>query len=825
MFETGAWQRVGLSFAQLLRRYRLEAGLTQEELAQRAGVSARGLSDLERGTRRAPRPDTVLQLAAALRLAESERTLLLAARRPGRVANEDTGPIRTNLPAELTSFIGRERELDELTRLLSTSRLLTLTGPGGIGKTRLALRVAAASLDRFSNGVWLVRLETLTDPNLIPGAIASMLHIGDQPGRSHLDILSDAIGSRPLLLVLDNCEHLIEACAELAQALLQVCPRLHILATSREPVRVAGEQLWPVAPLTVSRSGRSDGADTSDAVRLFAERAWLVQPDFVLDDRNAAYVTEVCRRLDGIPLAIELAAARLRILGIEGLAARLDERLQLLRSESRGVPARQQTLRAAIDWSYDLLNEEEQASLRRLSVFVGGWTATAADAIRGSTKVRPTHMVDLLDRLVDKSLVHVEPALDGAVRYGLLETMRAYALDQLRASGEVAAVRRRHAQHYLELAEEAELELTGPRPEKVLNRLEQDLDNCRAALESSFDAADPWDALRLAAALAPFWLMTGRYAEGRTWVSRSLRLACANTPTPLRARLLLADANLALFQGDAVAAQPSAEAALELTRRLGPEIDVARSLVVLGDLAQTRRDFGAGRRYLDEAVAVSRNAGATIVLVDALHYLSGDALAAGNYHRARTLVSECLAIAQQAGYRRGVARALWGLGSISYIEHDARAARRQLEASLAAARELGDRWVTAQAATWLAHLEADEGHHAAAASLLGQTLELGKQLGDAHTLCAFLEGAAHLAAASGQAERAPRLAGAAAAHREAKESFLFPVLVSLVDQWLAPARSALGVRRAKAATAEGRALSFDQALAEAAALVNSVATR
>jgi predicted ATPase/DNA-binding XRE family transcriptional regulator len=798
-------------FADLLRRHRAAAGLSQEELAERAGLSRRGISDLERGERRSPYPATVRRLADALRLGVTDRAALLASAQAALSAAAAEVPTQPPLPVPLTSFIGREREVAEVRSLLHRTRLLTLTGPGGIGKTRLALEVA-----RSSAAAVFVDLAPVPDGWLVAAAIAAALGIPEQPRVPLPELLTATLAARSALLVLDNCEHVVTACSELADQLLRACPRLRVLATSRQPLAVAGEQLWLVAPLSVRGSIDSHGADTPEAVRLFAERARLVQHDFELSDRNTAVVSEVCRRLDGIPLAIELAAARVRTLGLERLAARLDERLQLLKTDARGVPARQQTLRAAIDWSYGLLTGQEQALFRRFAVFTGGWTGEAAEAIAGATDgIHADEMLDLLTRLVDRSLVQVEPGADGVVRYGLLETIRAYALEQLRASGEEAALCRRHAAYFLALAEEGEPELWGPRPEPRLKRMEQDLDNYRAAITWLIDSADAPNALRLGAALERFWLTAGRYREGQASVARLLRLAPAEDPTPVRARLLRANASLLAFQGDAAAAQPLAEAALAGMRELGLEIDIARSLVVLGDTLQTRGDVAAARCLLDEAVAVSRRAGATVELVDALHYLGGDALAAGEYDRARAHADECLALARRAGYRRGVARALRALGSISYIRHDGVAARHHLEASIAAARELGDRWETAQASCWLAHLAADEGHHAAAASLLLHQLELGRQLGDAEIMCAFLEGAAHLAAASGQPERALRLAGAAATQREAIDSVLFPVLESLIHQWLAPARLALGSQQTTAAFAAGQALSREQALVEA----------
>jgi predicted ATPase/DNA-binding XRE family transcriptional regulator len=794
----------------LLQRYRAAAGLSQEGLAERAALSRRGISDLERGERRSPHAETVRRLADALSLSLTDRSALLAGAHAATTVATSQVPQRLPLPVPLTSFVGRTREVADVRRLLRVNRLLTLTGPGGIGKTRLALEAIQTIGDAA-----FVDLAPHSDGGLVPAAVAAALGVREQSRASLLDLLVADLLARPVVVVLDNCEHLVTACSELADQLLRACPELHIVATSRQPLAVAGEQLWPVPPLPFGESTDSETAVTSDAVRLFEERARLVQPAFSLGDGRTAIASEVCRHLDGIPLAIELAAARVRLLGLEGVADRLGERLRLFSADTRGVPARQRTLRAAIDWSYDLLSEPERDFFRRLSLFASGWTATAAGTICGLTDEMPSDVtLDLLARLVDRSLVQVESVSDVGVRYGFLETIREYALDQLQACGEEAALRQRHAAYFLALAEDAEPELWGARREVSLKRLEPDLDNARGALQWLIDSGDGQTALKLGAALGRFWLVMGLNREGQVWTTRLLGLACAEDPTLVRAKLLRANASLWAFQGEAAAAQPMAEAALELMRRHGPEIDVARTLIVLGDTVQTRGDLAAARCILQEAVTVSRRAGATVELVDALHYLGGDALAVGDLERARSQGHECLALARQIGYSLGVARAQWVVGSISYIEHDGEAARHQLEASIAASRELGAWWEAAQASGWLGHVEADAGGHARSASLFAQLLQLGRQLGDRELLCIFLEGAAHLAAAAAQPERALRLAGAATRQRETIDSVPFPVLERLLHQWLAPARAALGEAATASVLAAGRALSLEEALAE-----------
>jgi len=383
-----------------------------------------------------------------------------------------------NLPRQLTSFIGREREMAEVKRLLTTTRLLTLTGSGGCGKTRLALQVAADLVEEFANGVWLVELAALTDPALVPQAVASALGVREEPGRPLLATLSDYLKAKRLLLLLDNCEHLVAACAYLAEALLRACPHLRILATSREALNIAGETVWRVPSLSLPDLLHLPSVEhltQYEAVRLFIERALISRPDFVLTSQGAPSVAQVCHRLDGIPLAIELAAARVKVLSVEQIAARLDNRFRLLTSGSRTALPRQKTLRAAIDWSYDLLSETERMVLRRLSVFAGGWTLEAAEAICVGEGIEWHEVLDPLMQLVDKSLVMMEEQ-GGTVRYRLLETVRQYGRDKLPASGEADVVRGRHRDWYLALAERAEPELLGSNQAVWLERLETEHD-------------------------------------------------------------------------------------------------------------------------------------------------------------------------------------------------------------------------------------------------------------------------------------------------------------------------------------------------------------
>jgi predicted ATPase/class 3 adenylate cyclase len=497
---------------------------------------------------------------------------------------------RTNLPIELSSFVGREQAIAELSDLLASARLLTLTGPGGIGKTRLALHLAADALANYPHGVWLVRLDALADNDLVPAAIATVMGIREQPGRSLLETLTDAIGSSQLLLVLDNCEHLIQACAKLAEALLQACPQVQLLATSRESLNVAGEVVWHVPPLSLPEPHRPPAPEQLgeyQAVRLFIERAVAVRHGFAVTNQNAPAVAQVCQRLDGIPLAIELAAARVGVLSVEQLVERLDERFRLLTGGSRTASPCQQTLRAAIDWSYELLSEAERALFRRLAIFAGGWTMEAAEAVCVGNAIASEDVLDRLSSLVNKSLVNAEER-HGAERYRLLETIRDYARERLEASGEAEAVRRQHAEHFLALAEHVAPELRGARQAQWVKRLDAEHDNLRAALHWCVEHGEVEQGLRLGGALWRFWQMHGHLTEGRERLMEALRLPEDGMPSERRMAARAVALNGAAAwrgTGDYALARSMYEERLAISRELGDRLGVAESLNNLGIVA------------------------------------------------------------------------------------------------------------------------------------------------------------------------------------------------------------------------------------------------
>jgi predicted ATPase/transcriptional regulator with XRE-family HTH domain len=553
------------SFGALLREYRAVASLTQAELAEKAGLSARAITDLERGVRRFPYKHTVERLAAALELSSAEVAIFRDAatsspRRPMPeggdagslgVAAAAVGGNGYSLPLQLTSLVGREQELAEVQRLLGTTRLLTLAGVGGIGKTRLALAAIDALSTEQPDSVAFIELASLADSALLSGTVAAKLGVREQRGRSVHDTLLEVLRSRTLLLLLDNCEHLIEACAILANDLLRACPGVRILATSREPLRISGELTWRVPPLPAPDPCQPYGPDELvdyPAVRLFVERARAVQPTFVLTPDTGTAVAGICARLDGLPLAIELAAAQMRILAPDQIVTKLDDALQLLVGGSRAAPARQQTLRATFDWSYALLSAAEQTVLRRLAVFAGGWSLEAAEAVCVTDAFETSELLSALSHLVEASLV-VSGEQDGRSRYRLLESVRQYAREILGDSGELRAVQRAHASFFLTFAEKLHLDRREGGPHRLTagRTLGGERDNLRAALRWCIDSHEVEFAQRLVAVYSGFWIGP---TEERGRLNEVLAMDGGDATSNARATALARSAIVARNQGD-----------------------------------------------------------------------------------------------------------------------------------------------------------------------------------------------------------------------------------------------------------------------------------
>ena len=719
-----------------------------------------------------------------------------------------------NLPVQLTSFVGREREKAEVRILLSGTRLITLTGSGGAGKTRLAIQVAAEVLEEFPNGAWLVELAALSDPSIVPKAVASAIGVPEQPGRSLTETLADALRSKSALVILDNCEHLVAACAHLTDALLRACRNVRILATSREPLGVTGETTWRVPSLSVPDPQRLpplDGFQEYEAMRLFLDRAVTSEPQFALTSSNAPAVALVCHRLDGIPLAIELAAARVKVLAVEQIAARLNDRFRLLTGGSRTALPRQQTLRAAMDWSHDLLVEKERILFRRLSVFAGGWTLEAAEAVCSGKRLKAHEVLDLLTQLVDKSLVVVEQQ-HGEARYLLRETVRQYALDRLLESREVTAVRQRHRDWYLALAERAAAELRGPRQGLYLKRLEAEHDNLRAGLEWSVMEADEAEAgLRLAGALQWFWDIRAHFSEGRKWLEGTLSTA-RHASTSVRAKALSGVGFLAWRQGDLGRAGTALRESLTLWRELGDKWGMAFSLHNLGHVAEVQTDYGRANAHFEESLLLFRELGDKWGIGWSLNCLGHEILGQGDYSRAKPLFEESLALLREAGDKWIGAYPLRNLGVVAGMQGDYQRAMPLLEESLALSREINDKYNIAASQNYLAKMALKLGNHERAMTLYKESLTLRREVASKRGIAECLVGLAGVAGGQGKPTLAARFLGAAELIRETIGVPVPPSDRAEYDSQVSAVRAVLGQERLAAAWAEGRAMTLEQAI-------------
>ncbi|HUQ40706.1 MAG TPA: tetratricopeptide repeat protein [Acidimicrobiales bacterium] len=649
-----------------------------------------------------------------------------------------------NLPKQITSFIGRAGETRALVdQLVGGTRLVTLTGPAGCGKTRLALEVAVEVVDRFPHGAWVVELAPLSDAAGVAQAVASALDVREEAGAPVDRSLVASLREKELLLVLDSCEHLVLAVAELAADILSRCPQVHVLTTTQEALGITGETVVRVPPLSLPSEDLASPTAAAiaayEGVELFVERARERRSDFVLNDDNAASVAHICRRLDGIPLAIELAAGRANILSPSQIASRLDDQFLLLTGGSRTAVPRQQTLRAAVDWSHQLLGPEEQAVLRRLAVFIGGCTLEAAEAVCGGKGIASAEVLDLLDRLVARSLVNVEEQ-DGVSRYRLLEIIRQYAQERLVEAGEVVERRARHLAWFTEMVVEAEPELTGPNQAVWLARLASDDGNLRAAMEWAAShaghpaAGDPTNALlKLAASLWRYWLVRGHWSEGRTWLARALSEADAlpsdDDGIALRARGLAAAGDLATEQADLAAAEPLLQQALTLWRRIDNAEGVAKALNHLGNLYRYRLDYPAARDHLNQALEMRRAVGNERGMAVSLRNLGLLASAQRDYETARACYTEALPLARRLGDKRVIATLTNALATVAFADGDRRGARRLAEEGFALSRELGDRQTIAEHLTVLAGIGGADGEGTAAVAMLDEALAIWRALG------------------------------------------------------------------------------------------------
>lgn len=680
-----------------------------------------------------------------------------------------------NLPLQLTQFIGRDRELAELTGLLRAQRLVTLTGSGGSGKTRLALQLAADLLDDFEDGVWLVEIAALSDPSLVTREVAAALGVREESSRPLAATVVDSIRARHLLLVLDNCEHLVAACAALVETVLRSCPFIRVLATSREPLSVLGEWAWRVPSLSVPGAGVSsvDQLSKYEGVRLFLDRAMAVLPTFAATDHNAQIVAQICARLDGIPLAIELAAARVKVLTIDQIAERLDDRFRLLTAGSRTAPARQQTLRAAVDWSHELLGTPERTLFRWLSVFAGGFDLHAVEQVCREALGR-AEVLETLGLLVDKSLVSAEAASRGSIRYRLHETLRQYALEKLRDAGDETAARDRHLAYFLSLAEDAYSRRVYL-PAEWLARLELDHDNLRAALDWSSGRSDDQQ-LRLAGALAWFWDAHSHRTEGRQRLLSALTRATETSPA--RARALWGASALASWAGDSAGL---AAVSKETAVRLG-----------------------------EESLAIWRELGDREEVALALWQLGWGHFVGGDEEGALPLWEESLAMAESLGNRWLINRARLGVCQVLAARGDVDAASPIAATGLAEGLELGDPWAVHFAHHFLGDCALMRGDFIASEREYADSLRSGMESGANDIASGQIQGIAMAVAGQGRFVKALRLDEAA--ETAFKEFGVDPSSIrfwqALRTRFLGAAAKAVGAEAAIAARAEGRAMGF-----------------
>jgi predicted ATPase/DNA-binding CsgD family transcriptional regulator/transcriptional regulator with XRE-family HTH domain len=787
LFGCAAMTDEDVTFGHLLQRYRTAAALSQEALAERAGISARGIRDLERGARRSPRLETVRLLAAALDLDPPARAALAAAARlagPAGTEPASASPdeiIPAGLPVPLTSLVGRKREVATVVGLLRDPavRLLTLTGPGGVGKTRLALRVAEDARDLFVDGVTFVPLASILDPTLIAPVIARALGVREVPGRPLVERLKASLAGQERLVVLDNFEQVVDA-ALLVVDLLAACPRLKVLVTSRVALRVSGEHGFSVPSLTLPDPALTpDASDLArvEAIALFVQRARAVQPAFSLTESNASAVAELCVRLEGLPLAIELAAARSKLLPPPAMLGWMGKRLDLLTTGMWDQPARMRTMRDAIGWSYDLLPVAEQALFRCLAIFRGGCTLEAAEAVCASAVGPSLALLDGVSSLLDKSLVHRLGSDEAEPRFGMLETVREFASERLIASGEEDATGSRHTAYFADWADHAESHLAREVEAPWLLKLETDHDNLRGALTWALDQEPETAAscgLRLSGALWLFWYYHGHLTQGRRWLERSLAVP-GGRPDASRARALVGLATLEHFQGDEVLAQTHLAEAVPLWRSLGDAWGTAFALTVHGIVAED----------------------------------------GGSYDEAAVRFTEAHDLFASVNDRANVAVTLYHLGVVAFGQGQLETALTRCQDALALGRDLGDPWTTANPLAYLILIHTARHDYGDAASAVTEALVLYRQLGTAERVAEIFRRAAVLAEASGAPRRSIRLFAAA-------QTIAEPIGVTqglpereTYERALSAARSALGEPAAGTAWTEGRDLTLDDAVAEA----------
>lgn len=658
-----------------------------------------------------------------------------------------------NLPVQLTSFIGREAEIAQVQQLLysqdkntAKTHLVTITGPGGAGKTRLSLEVAAGLLNYYKDGIWLVELAPLTHEHLVEHNIATVLDIHPEIDITYLEALINYLKDKQLLLILDNCEHLLSRCAWLAQTLGQTCPGLQILATSREALSITGEEVWPLSPMSMPTTHDLQAASTEivarlmkyETVQLFVERAVVAQPDFQISEQNATALLELCQRLDGLPLAIELAAARVKLLTVEQIALRLKDVFRVLNKGNRNHLPRQQTLRALIEWSYKLLSEPESWLLQRLAVFAGGWTLDAAQLVCKGGGLGQSEIKDLLQQLINKSLVVMVETVDHEIYYRLLETIRQYAAEKLVSSDYHEAVSRNHGEYYLQFAQEAEPKLRGFEQKQWLQRLELEHENLRAALQwflqrSGTSSNEIEQGVKLASALWWFWWRRGHLVEGRRWLETALAKSWTGgmwLPRPILAKCTHALGGLAYHMSDYELAKQMWEESLKLKRELGDLQGLSYTLNNLGEMAQRQGEYRRAIALHEESLVLKRETGDRWGTAYSLNELGTILQRQGEYGKAKTMLEEGLALFEETGHRHGVARSYHNLGKVVLCLGDYEQAHDLHQRSQVEFEQLGEKQGIGDALDSLGMLALFKGNYSEAKALIQKSLLMFQEVGD-----------------------------------------------------------------------------------------------
>lgn len=764
---------------------------------------------------------------------------------PEPTARSDTSPsstsLKNNLPSQLTSFIGREREIADVTGLIGTTRLLTLSGAGGSGKTRLAFQAAEGVLGQYSDGVWMVELAPLSDPGRVAHTVAQALGVRETAGQTMSQTLTLQLKTKKLLIVLDNCEHLVAACAQFTAALLRSCPNVQVLATSREPLGIAGEQIYGVPSLSSptpqeSKKATADSLSLFESVRLFIDRARAIKTNFTVTNANAPALAQVCYRLDGIPLALELAAARIRSLTVEQINDKLDNRFHLLTGGDRSALPRQQTLRALVDWSYDLLTNIEKTVFARLSVFAGGWTLEAAESVcageataPGWVPVEEWEVLDVLTSLLDKSLVFAEPqgGVEGGVdgtRYQMLETLKQYGAEKLDAGGETVKISIKHRNYFVAWLEEVEPQRVGPGQAAWLTRIEIEHDNLRAVLDecampsaersANAEAAET-AGLRIVASIWQFWDTRGYPNEGIEQAIRALDRGQARKATPhmqqLRAKAMVAVGALATAQGDYKTALTFHGKSLALYRDLDHKPGIATALRNMGILAYEQGNYETAQSFLEESLALRRELGDKPGLSNSLNNLGILANDRGNYGVAQALMEESLALRRELGDKLGIAISLNNLGSLAFNQGDYKRALLLYEDSFAFYRDVGDKRGTAISLNKLGSLAQKEGDYATARARYEESLMIFRALESRWGIAYCLDGFALVCAGENDTRKAVVVFGAATALRERLGAPLPPTEQAEQNREMEKARLTLDAIIFSTAYEQGRAMSCEQA--------------